>query len=487
MKKYIILILICCFLGKIEARNLMAYLTYSTFVSPTDGPYIETYLSIAGSSVHFIKKDNGKFQASVNISMIFHEGAAIRNFKKYELFSPEIDDTLKTNFNFLDQQRILLPDGKYDFEINIADKNSKEQPFTYTQPLEINFPADKVNVSGIELIYSYSKSAASSELTKSGFDLVPNIYNYYPEKVNHLIFYSEIYNTTKTFGPDGRFLLSYYIEVFENNSKLLDYAMNRKETAKPVNVVLGDFDISKLPSGNYNLVIEVRSPGNEVVASNRLFIQRNNPNVVMDLADIQNVPVKSTFVSSITNRDTLASFIDCLYPISTQVEKSFAQSNIKTADVELMQKFFYYFWQKRNNLNPEQAWLTYRKEVKKVNYNFKTAYGKGYQTDRGRIYLQYGPPNTRTQEYNEPNSYPYEIWQYYKLSNNQTNRKFVFYTRDLAANDFVLLHSDAMGETNNPRWMVELRSRTNAPGDLQQNSLNPSWGSRADDIFKLPN
>ena len=42
-----------------EAKNVWAFLTYSTFNSP-EGPYIETYLTVAGNSVKYIKKGKRK-------------------------------------------------------------------------------------------------------------------------------------------------------------------------------------------------------------------------------------------------------------------------------------------------------------------------------------------------------------------------------------------------------------------------------------------
>ena len=111
----------------------------------------------------------------------------------------------------------------------------------------------------------------------------------------------------------------------------------------------------------------------------------------------------------------------------------------------MMQQFFYDFWQRRNPENPYMGWMTYKSEVDKVNAKYSSFKKKGYDTDQGRIYLQYGPPNAISPNYNEPNTYPYEIWQYYKIK-NQTNRKFVFYSLEFTSKSFVLLHSDAIGE-----------------------------------------
>jgi len=470
-----------------RAGNLWAFLTYATFNSP-EGPYIETYLSVAGNSVKFVKNDHGKFQATVNILMTFKQENQIKAFKKYELNSSEIGDTLNTDFHFIDQQRFAIPNGTYDFEIQLADKNKTAAPVPYTQSITIDFPADKPSFSDIELVQSYKKAENPSALTKSGYDLIPYTYTFYPEKESRLSFYSELYNTNKSTGTDQKFLLTYYIESFESNVKLTSYIRSKKESSKTVNALLSEISIDNLPSGNYNLVIEARNQQNELVASKKLFFQRMNPKATIALSDIGATDVANTFAEKITNKDTLKEYINSTYPIANGIEKSFIRESVKKADLRIMQQFFYSFWLNRDEKNPELAWSNYNEQVKKVQYNFGTPVKKGYQTDRGRVYLEYGPPNTRSDNQNmEPSNYPYEIWQYYTLNNNQRNRKFVFYSPDMVTSDFILLHSDATGEINNPRWKIDLRNRIYTTLDMQETQVINAWGDMQSDYWELPN
>ena len=489
MKKIfpVIFILMATFPGtSIQAGNLWAFLSYSTFNSP-EGPFIETYLSVAANSVKFVKNDNGKYQATVNILMTFKQDDTIKAFKKYELSSSEIEDTLKTNFQFVDQQRFAIPNGTYNFEIQLADKNKNVPSLPYSQSIAIDFPAEKPSFSGIELVKSYTKAPVSSALTKSGFDLVPYTFTFYPETEPKIIFYCELYNIGKVFGQDQKFLLSYYLESFESNIKLNSYSRVKKEAAKEVNVLLSEISIENLPSGNYNLVIEARDQKNEVVASKKLFFQRMNPNAQIALADIGSTEIANTFAEKITNADSLKQFISSTYPIASGIEKSFIRESVKKTDLRTMQQFFYGFWASRDPKNPELAWNYYKGQVNKVQVNFGTPIKKGYQTDRGRVYLQYGPPNTRSTQYSEPSNYPYEIWQYYTMNNNQRNRKFVFYSQDMVTSDFILLHSDATGEIINPRWKIDLRNRIYSTLDLQETQVINSWGDMQNDYWDLPN
>ncbi len=487
MKKniYLILILLFCFSSSLEAKNLWAFLTYSTFNSP-EGPYIETYLSIAGNSVRFTKNENGKFQATVNILMTFKQKDTIKAYKKYELNSPELLDTNGINIYFVDQQRILIPNGTYDFEIQLTDKNKSVQPSPYIQSVTIDFPSDKPSISGIQLIKSYSKSDSPTILTKSGYELVPLVYTFFPENETKLTFYCELYNFDKTVPKDQKYLLTYYLESFENTLKLDNFAKSKKESPKEIAVLLSEFNIENLASGNYNLVVEARNQQNELLASKTLFIQRINPNAQLTFTDLLAVDIQHSFVEKMTNIDTLKEYISSTYPISSGIEKAFIRKSLKTADLKTLQEYFYSYWQRRDQRNPSAAWERYKLEVEKAQANFGNKIKRGYQTDRGRVYLEYGPPNARSSNYNEPNSYPYEIWQYYTLNNNQRNRKFVFYSEDMVTSDFTLLHSDAIGEVNEPRWRIVLRNRIYAPLDLQDTQLINAWGENANEEWELP-
>jgi len=486
MKKSIFLFAIFILPFFAEARNLWAFLTYGTFNSP-DGPYVETYLSVAGNSVNYVKTVNGKFQATVNILMTFKQNNEIKAFKKYELNSPEIDDTAKVNFEFLDEQRFQMPNGTYDFELQITDKNNNMKPVPFSQSVVVDFLADKPSFSGIQLVKSYKKSETPSIITKSGYDLVPYVYNFYPGNEDKMIFYSELYNMDKIIPEGQKYVLSYFLESFETHITLFEFAKVKKEITRPVAVTLAEFYIGNLATGNYNLVFEARNQQNDIVASQKIFFQRSNPGAKLTFTELTNENATNSFAEKITQSDSLKEFISCTFPISTGMEKAFIKDVLKKSTLQDMQKYFYGFWLRRDPNNPEKAWLAYKEQVKIANYNFKTPVKKGYQTDRGRVYLEYGPPNTRSERPSEPSTYPYEIWHYYTLNNNQRNKRFVFYSPDMVTNDYFILHSDATGEIHNPTWQVDLQSRSYAPVDLSDTQTINSWGDMAKDYWELPN
>ncbi|MEZ5083692.1 MAG: GWxTD domain-containing protein [Bacteroidales bacterium] len=485
--KFSVLVLtIMIFSGHLAAKNLNAYLSYTVFDSPAEGPYIETYLSVAGNSVKFIPTSEGKYQASIEILTLFKKGEEVINYDKYELFSPVVDDTLAMDFNFLDVQRYSLPLGVYEYELQIRDVNSDAKPYINVQPLELAFSSEKINFSGIQLVDSYEKTIETGILSKNGYDLVPYLINFYPAFRNKITFYSEIYNSQKILGENEQYLVTYFIASTDHNKPIEQYIKFKKETTAPVNVVFSEFDITNLKSGNYFLTLQIKDRENNLLSSNQLFFQRSNPRIKFNLDDLADFDPAKTFVGGINNIDTLKQYIRYIEPISDMQEQSFIEANINSTDRETMQKFFYKFWLSRDNLEPRQAWEDYLHEVNKVNLAYSTPISKGFDTDRGRIYLKYGPPNSISENYNEPSAYPYEIWHYYEMKDGQRNKRFVFYAEDIVTNDFALLHSDAIGEISNYRWQYLLNKRVDAGYDLDRPATIDSWGSESKKYYDLP-
>ncbi len=483
----VILVGLLALTPSLQAKKMNAYLSFATFSSPDSGPFIETYLTVEGNSIVYVKNNNQKFQAAIQVIMLFRVGEEIAKYDKYELYSPEIDDTTSAiKFSFIDQQRYSIANGEYEFEIQIWDKNSDAKPFITSQPILIEFPAEKMAISGIQLLSSYSKTETPGILSKNGYDLIPYIFNYYPEKISKLTFYAEIYNSNLIVGEGEKYLVKYFIEAEGQNKPLPQYVAQKKETAAPVNIVFSEFNISELPSGNYNLVIESRDKLNKLIGLNRIFIQRSNPKIQIKLDDIAQQDLENSFVYRINNLDTLREYLRYIEPISTEQERGFVMAHLSSADLKTLQKFFYRFWLERNQVEPERAWIEYLNEVNKVNLAYTTSIIRGFESDRGRTYLKFGPPNAISESYSEPSTYPYEIWHYYVLKDGQRNKKFVFYSKDLVTNDFTLLHSDVVGEISNYRWQQVLYQRVDAGYNIENGVLDDSWGGNSKKYFDLP-
>ncbi|MBK7855676.1 MAG: hypothetical protein IPJ79_12955 [Bacteroidetes bacterium] len=183
----------------LQAKNLKALFSFKTFYSPEKGSYVETYLSVFGSSVEFKQAESGKYQGAIEVNAKFMQDDVIKNYDKYNLLSPEVESISDVKFNFLDQQRISLPSGKYTLELTVKDKNADTPPYVIKQEIVLQYAPSQVSVSDIELIESFNKAVeGSSKLSKSGYDLIPQVDNFFSNDKSELNFMPRFYNTTLT-------------------------------------------------------------------------------------------------------------------------------------------------------------------------------------------------------------------------------------------------------------------------------------------------
>ncbi len=487
MKKIIFLIF---FLVYIVPNHSLAgkprvYFSYNQFYSVTDGPYIETYLQFDASSLAFTATDAAQYTATVNILMIFKHRDNIFDFRKYDLTSPSISDPAANFFAFIDQQRFTVKSDTIDLEITISNPTQHDESISHTERIIVQFDPNLIQLSSTQLVEKFERTTQVGPQTKSGVNITPYVDNFYPSLVNKLTFYQEIYNAEKVLGQGEPFLVQSFIEVFETNKALAVFNRFKRETAKTVNVVFTEFDISQLPSGNYNLVVEIKDKNNALLCNRKTFFQRSNPKLQLSETDFRDKNIANTFVEQIANLDSLVYFVKALGPISSHSQRELANNLTLNKNQVILQQYFLHFWEERNPVSPQAEWSKYYLELCKADAAFKTRVKRGYETDRGRVYLQYGPPNSITPSYNEPSTIPYEIWHYYVI-NGQRNKRFVFATRDLVTNDFDLIHSDMVGEILNQRWQLELHSTVLRGWDVDAETVEPHWGSRSRDYFLDP-
>ena len=443
---------------------------------------VETYLYIFGPSLIQNKDTNVKNKKVEILLFIENEQKEIVDYKKH-IIEGEIDHVNKNGI--LDLQRFSLIDGNYNLGLKLVDQTDTNNIEEHQQ----TFTLSKLNTSefsDIELLDKYWKSDSVSKLNKSGFEMIPLVTTYFGPEFNRLSYYTEIYFDEEIIKENPSVILTQSILVKENNKIAGQYNKLNKISSSSVVPVLNSFDLSNLPTGNYVLKLSVMDKNQQILSTKELAFQRTNLNNSMKLNRLNSVSIANTFASDL-HQDSLNEFMKCLAPLASNLEKNIIDNKLDDIDDTLKRQFIYSFWYNRFPNNPAYNWSKYKQEVKKTNQLFGTKVRKGYETDRGRIYLKYGPPNTITDRPNEPSAYPYQIWHYYKIG-RFNNKRFVFYLPDLVSNDYVILHSTLQGEYFNNNWKTDLHSR-NTPErnvDALQNPNDNQWGSNSNLFFINP-
>ncbi|MFC2118939.1 hypothetical protein ACFLSY_09885, partial [Bacteroidota bacterium] len=291
---YKFLLIICIgalFSVKIQSQELQAIFHHNSFLAPDDKPFVETYLRIFGNSVNYTLNENEKYQAEIDVQILFIIANELIYLNEYTLYSQELNDTTGIKEDFLDQQRINIPNGIYHIKLTISDKNTDLTPVIYNDSIRVEFDKQNVTFSSIQLIDRFEKSEQDNILTKSGYDLYPYVSDYYPGEIDKLSFYVELNNIDKIISPNSDFLITGFLEDQGTQKKIADYGFIQLDKADKIIAVLRSFDISMLSSGNYNLIIEARDNKNNLLASQKTALIRNNPSININLADIPTVDV----------------------------------------------------------------------------------------------------------------------------------------------------------------------------------------------------
>ncbi len=485
MKRFFLLVFFSLLLRQLPALD--ASVSFSTFNSPR-GPYVEVYLHVVGSTVAFLPLlgDTNQLQAAVEVVILFKKGEAIVQFGKYRLHSPISPHPI----NFVDLKRYALENGTYRAEVTLTDLNNPSDSRTYSSEVRVDYPAQGLGQSDIQLLASFRRAQPDeqSPLIKNGFFFECLPFHFYGRSADKLIFYNEIYNADRAIGDD--YLITYKVEragVSGAGETVL--IGHKRRSPKPIDILLLQLDIARLPSGNYHLVVEVRNRENALLSKRAVFFQRSNPYLHRDRETIaQGADLSGAFVERLDDQELRYS-LKALYPVLDHKDGELLNTLIKEKDPKAMRLYLFSFWATQNPTDPEKAYETYMQVARKVDEQFRNGFGYGFETDRGYIFMKYGAPDDVVTVEDDPVAPPYEIWVYNQFPyTNQRNVKFLFYNPSLATNGFILLHSNARGEVNNPRWEIELYGQ--APMEIEGSNyldgtrMQDNIGRRARRLFE---
>lgn len=469
-------------------KQLSALFGYSTFYIPENNqPYVETYLDFRAWTLNFVKTGNDEYRATVEVAIVVRSGDSIVYLKKRDLLSPRTSSDSATNFTFMDLHRFSLPNGIYDLQLILHDKASKDDPFIYNDKLVVFFENNKPNMSNIQLMSSATPSINENMLSRNGYDMVPYFDDYVPASVKQLHPYFEIYNLNQELGNKG-FSVNLYIQKKETHRRVPGFSHSVSRSAAKANVpIYTTLDIEQLPSGNYDLIAEVCNSEGQVLLKRELSFMRSNPNMVSN-EEVSEEEVAVSFAALLKDKNQLNFYIDALYPIASNQEITIANSVIEDTSLTAKQTFFYYFWLRRNTIDPESEWINYRQRLDYVTEHFTYPKTPGYRTDFGRVYLQYGPPDYVRDEknfaapFNRKSGYyeknvtpldynanddknqgiihylPYQLWRYNQLPNDFANRVFLFWDQ-FRSGYYKLLNSNARGEVRTAGWERDLSQK----------------------------
>lgn len=467
----IILLFILSFLFQItgiaQKNELRAYLDSKQFYAPGIGNYIEFHLQFVGHSINYLP-ENGGLKGELAVQMSITDANGVVASDAYRLATPFMKDSIVEDF--YDVKRFPLKPGDYTFSIELSDLNSKKDPLKASQTIIIEELGDALSISDIEVAEYAAKGNENSVFYKSGFEIIPRLSTFYPKQLSSIPVYFEVYNAHLL--EDNVFGIKQTVIDANTNKEVESLTLFTKHDAAEVVPVLRQIDISEVTTGKYLLnftflnknMKELSTQSYEFERSNDIEINISSNDVILDPA----------FQASIS-ADSVGYYLESLIPISGPNEVKNIFRIAKAKNEENARKYIQLYWAKSSPENPYEGWIKYKSQVQLVERLYGNNFQEGFETDRGRVYLQYGSPSFITSKEYTSLEYPYEIWQYNKIG-VFSNKRFVFYNPDLTNKAYRLLHSDMVGELKNPSWPYQLNRRSTPNGNVDNPNENVQYG-----------
>lgn len=339
-------------------------------------------------------------------------------------------------------------------------KNGK--PLYDTMDVSIALPdhdASHIALGGIELGSSADKSNGSpSPFEKAGVIFMPNPSAVFGENYTKLYYYTEVYLPKALVDPSGK--LEVVTSVIDPSGKEILSSTTKYEMLGETLPIVGAIDIDGLAEDSYKFRVRVKHDDAIVAEAQKTFYYTSEMKISEEAPAPASIDESALFAGSefskMTDAEADERVAQSLYVAGDADRK--ASKALK--DVAAKQSFLFNFWRKQDQAMHEATPLTsyhlFLRRVDSANKMFTHMKTPGWKSSRGRVFLVYGSPNYLDEHRVETSAKPYIRWEYdpnpaIRLVAGAQRAEFVFLDRQ-GGGDFVLVHSNVIGETYQADW-----------------------------------
>lgn len=432
----------------------------ATFQYAEDEALVEVYLSFRAASLPFERADAG-FLATVpaRIRLVPSSMAGPSGTQREAVYDQTLafpyalDDTtgLTDEQVLVEQVRFLAPPGEYEMEVTITPQDGPTVGAVVDLALPDYASTGGTAISALQLATTIGRAEEGDPMSKSGLSIRPNPDAYYGGASAPVQYYAEVYNPPS---ESETYTVLAFLAESATGAPMPDLERRVERRVRPVDIAVGAIDVQTVPSGIYYLRLVVLDASNQSVAeqSKRLFII--NPDVVSETDGLGAMTYEETLFEAM-GEEELALNVRHAFVVASQRER---QQIAQLSSDDERRGFLTTFWTDRDqNASPtvNDARRTFYERLVAVNDRFGEPGGKvGFETDRGRIYLTYGPPSELDRRPFDTQYSPHEVWTYENIP-GEGRSVFVFVDRYSAA-QYELIHSDVTGEVSVPNWQTEV-------------------------------
>ncbi|OQX86454.1 hypothetical protein B6D60_06305, partial [candidate division KSB1 bacterium 4484_87] len=416
---------------------LQFYVDQASFKGDADGinSYLEVYISIP--SYQFKYQQKGKFYlAGYEIAVtLFDKSNKQITEKKWQGITKV--DSLKQaeELTTIEVAAFMVPPADYRGVIQITDLNSFSAGQAEIPVAVKSFAGDSLVLSTIQFARSIQKIANLNKFTKNNIEIIPNPSRAFGIESPFVFFYAEIYNIAHNEDKPTQLVRGYYL--IDNHGDTLKSEEKKISPHAESSVWAGKINILDVISGTYDLYLSISDPATGVRAVQKADLWINNPYKVLSYQQYR--------------KEDIEEFKAQIYYIIDESERKFFDELETPAQINYINNFW-------KNIDPE-----FRTEHLKRFYIAQQRFGSptlpGWKTDRGRVYIMYGPPDDVERQPASLSTRAFEIW-YYEHMKGQALVQFVFADLGIQGN-YQLVHCDLKSgqrlEIFNPNWRDEIR------------------------------
>lgn len=450
-----------------RAPALQVDLDQAVFAFDENQSLVELYLAFEAATLTFEAAESGfRARLPVDVTIQRASSATLQGSPTESVWVDSLNlsfviaDTsgLAPGQQFVHQIRTTVPPGEYEVLIFVGgDAVSGRTDVTLRREVVVPDYADseEVELSDVTLASEIRRAESRDEpFYKNGLVVRPNANQLFGTGLNHIFFYAEAYNLDQLAPIESEYTVFAYIAEANLPQPLADL---QRRTARPLrspDVVVGSFDLAKLPSGSYFLRVALLNSKNEALVERSRKFYVFNPGVERAaIAGVDEDFENSRYANMPVEEVEKA--IEHIQIVATDAEKRRVRG---IADLDERRRFLMEFWFKRDpNLNTpvNEFQEQFYQRLQYANDRYKSSFQEGWETDRGRALIKYGSPVDVEMHLYDRDTVPYEIWSYNNIP-GEGQAIFVFADRD-GYGLFELIHSSVSGERKMGNWMAELR------------------------------
>lgn len=442
---------------------------HATFRYDAETSLVEAYLAFEASSLPYVR---GAEQFEVTLPVVVSlrrsstaglaqasEAPAFADTLAYRFAVPDTSGLVQGQY-FVQQVRAAAPPGEYVLAVHVLGDEASGRP-SFAAQSDVSVPdfeeagdTDRAMISDITLASNIRRSEDRDALFyKNGLTVLPNPNNLFGQGLPTLYYYAEVYGLDDVVGSRGYTLFT-YLASSDLAQPMEGYQQRIQREAREVDVIVGQFDLSEVPSGSYFLRIALLDENNEALAEQGRKFFVYSPGVAQPLAEADGTSYEANLYAVMPEEE---------------IEENLAHAGVLANDREQGQMrrlttldakrdFLVRFWSGRddNPLTPiNEARRRFYERVQYANDRYSTSFTEGWNTDRGHTVLKYGQPSQVDPKLYDSETVPHETWEYDNIP-GAGRSLFVFVDR-LGFGDFELIHSTVNGEVSMPDWQQQLR------------------------------